>query len=262
MTQMGWNDYEPLWAGSAPPVPQVPKNRVGRVLRQIWWTSVPVWSLGLLSCVPFLAFAVIQRSKRDWAVFAAYLAATVALITAVGLVSTDSGWYGVVGVLLIALGTCAAIHACILFRPGRAQSARVSAGRQRNREAVQVARSRIERRNDARRVVQTNPVLARELRIGRPDMLRDYDDGGLVDVNRVPGAVLAPELGLMPDEVRNVLAARANLGRFASVDELCDVTGLSPRRVDELRDLMIFTLESVWVIAVTHDRLASDGVTK
>jgi DNA uptake protein ComE-like DNA-binding protein len=106
---------------------------------------------------------------------------------------------------------------------------------------VQVARSRIERRYDARRVLQTNPVLARELRIGRPDLLRDYDDGGLVDVNRVPGAVLAAELGLMPDEVTNVLAARAKLGRFASVDELCDVTGLSPRRVDELRDLMIFT---------------------
>lgn len=194
-----------------------------------------------LSCVPFLAFAVIQRSKRDWAVFAAYLAATVALITAVGLVNTDSGWYGVVAVLLIALGTCAAIHACILFRPGRAQSLSVSAGRQRNQEAMQVARSRIERRNDARRVVQTNPVLARELRIGRPDLLRDYDDGGLVDANRVPGAVLAAELGLMPDEVTNVLAARAKLGRFASLDELCDVTGLSPRRVDELRDLMIFT---------------------
>ncbi len=182
-----------------------------------------------------------QRSKRDWAVFAAYLAATVALITAMGLVNTDSSWYDVVGVLLIALGTSAAIHACILFHPGRAQSPRVSAGRHRNQEAMQVARSRIEHRNDARRVVQTNPVLARELRIGRPDLLRDYDDGGLVDVNRVPGAVLAAELGLMPDEVRNVLAARAKLGRFASVDELCDVTGLSPRRVDELRDLMIFT---------------------
>jgi hypothetical protein len=95
--------------------------------------------------------------------------------------------------------------------------------------------------NDARRVVQTHPVLARELRIGRPDLLRDYDNGGLVDINRVPGAVLAAQLGLMPDEVTNVLPARAKLGRFAGVDELCDVTALSPRQADELRDLMIFT---------------------
>ena len=42
-------------------------------------------------------------------------------------------------------------------------------------------------------------------------------------------------------EVTNVLMARDKLGKFASADELCDVTGLSPRRVDELHDLMIFT---------------------
>lgn len=241
MAQMGWNDHEPLWAGSASAVPPVPKNRVGGVLRQIWWTSVPIWSAGLLAFVPFLAFAVIERRKRDWAVFATYLAATAALITTVGLVNVDNGWGAAVGGLVIALITCAAIHACVLFRPGRAQSPKVSAGRHRNQEAVQVARSRIERRNDARRMVYTDPVLARELRIGRPDLPRDYDDGGLVDVNRVPGDVLAAQLGLMPEEVTNVLMARDKLGKFASADELCDVTGLSPRRVDELHDLMIFT---------------------
>jgi hypothetical protein len=191
--------------------------------------------------VPFLAFAVIQRKKRDWVVFAAYLAVTVALFIVGGLVNTDSGWNEAIGGLVVALGICAAIHACILFRPGRAQPPRVSAGRQRNEEAVQVARSRIERRNDARRMVQTNPVLAWELRIGRPDLPREYDDGGLVDVNRVHSAVLAAQLGLSPEEATNVLVARDKLGRFANADELCDVTQLSPRRLDELRDLMIFT---------------------
>ena len=34
-------------------------------------------------------------------------------------------------------------------------------------------------------------MLARELRIGRPDLPRQYDDGGLVDVNNVPVGVLA-----------------------------------------------------------------------
>ena len=38
-----------------------------------------------------------------------------------------------------------------------------------------------------------------------------------------------------------VLAARTNLGRFTSADELCAYTQLSPERVDELRELMIFT---------------------
>jgi DNA uptake protein ComE-like DNA-binding protein len=41
--------------------------------------------------------------------------------------------------------------------------------------------------------------------------------------------------------VTDVLAARDRLGRFSSADELCAYTQLSPERVDELRDLMIFT---------------------
>jgi hypothetical protein len=232
------NDDE---SASAVPTSQTPGKRSGRVLRQIWWTSVPIWSLCLLSCVPFLAFAVIQRRKRDWAVFAAYLAVTVALITAAGVVNSDSGWAGVVGVLYIALGICAAIHACILFRPGRAQPSRADAAWRRNQEMMQGARNRIERRNHARQIVQTDPALARELRIGRPDLPREYDDGGLVDVNRVPGAVLAAQLGLTQQEVTNVIAARDKLGRFTSADDLRDQEALSPGRVDELRDLMILS---------------------
>jgi hypothetical protein len=34
------------------------------------------------------------------------------------------------------------------------------------------------------------PVLARELRIGRPDVPRQFDDGGLVDLNHAPVPVL------------------------------------------------------------------------
>jgi hypothetical protein len=37
-----------------------------------------------------------------------------------------------------------------------------------------------------------------------------------------------------------VLAAHDKLGQFASADELCAYTELSPDRVDELRDLMLF----------------------
>jgi DNA uptake protein ComE-like DNA-binding protein len=112
---------------------------------------------------------------------------------------------------------------------------------QRNRAAVAQAQSRIERRKDARHLVKSNPDLARDLRIGRPDLPREYDDGGLVDVNHVPGAVLAGQLGLSPAEVTDVLAARDKLGKFTSADELCAYTALAPDRVDELRELMLFS---------------------
>jgi hypothetical protein len=233
--------------------PAPPVRRAGAVVRQVLWASVPVWSFGFLSFVPFLANAVIRRRKADWAVFAAYLAATVGLIvTAATVGSSNGGGSAAFGGFIIALAGCAAVHAAIVFRPGAAPTAPGAAVadapvagapvgvRQHNQDAIAEAKSRIERRKQARRLVETDPALARDLHIGRPDLARDYDDGGLVDVNHVPAAVLAADLDLTPDEVTDVIAARDKLGKFTSADEVCAYTDLSPDRVDELRDLMIF----------------------
>ena len=214
MTPERWNDRD-----------AARRARTRATLRQVWWASIPVWSIGFLSFVPFLAYAVIQRSGKAWAVFAAYLAATVAMI--------------------VALAGCAAVNAAVLFRPSRAvaplgPAAAALDPRQRNQQALAAARDRIERRKDARHLLQHDPDLAREMRIGRPDLPRDYDDGGLVDVNHVPGTVLETQLGLTSGEVDDVLAARDKLGKFTSADELCAYTELPPDRVDELRELMIF----------------------
>jgi hypothetical protein len=235
MTPAGWNGRQP-----------VRRPRSGLSGRQVLWASVPIWSISFLSFVPFLAYAISRGGKRNWAVFGAYLAATVGMFVALGAAGSSGGGSTAVGGYIIALAGCAAVHAAVLFRPGRdvppgsgpAPSPNV---RQSNQAAVAQARDRIERRKDARHLVATNPALARDLMIGRPDLPRGYDDGGLVDVNHVPGAVLGSGLGLTADEVTGVLAARNNLGRFTSADELCAYTQLSPERVDELRELMIFT---------------------
>jgi hypothetical protein len=230
--------------------PRAPVRRAAPVVRQVLWASVPVFSFGFLSFVPFLANAIIRRRKADWAVFAAYLAATVGLIVTAGTVgSGNGGGSAAFGGFIIALAGAAAVHAAIVFRPGRAPAAPVAAApagtgpgaRQHNRDAIAEAKSRIERRKEARRLAETDPALARDLHIGRPDLARDYDDGGLVDVNHVPGAVLAAELGLTPGEVTDVIAARDKLGKFTSADEVCAYTDLAPDRVDELRDRMIFS---------------------
>ena len=232
-----------------------PRRRSSPVLRQVAWASIPIWSIGFLSFVPFLGFAVINRRRRDWVVFGVYLAATIAMIVSLGAVNSSSGAGAAVGGFIVALAGCAAVHTAGLFRPGREQAA-VPAGaptgapagalagpaslEQANREAVARAKSRLERRKEARRMVAAQPDLARDLKIGRPDLPRDYDDGGLVDVNHVPSAVLSAQLGLTPAEATDVLTARERLGRFTSADELCAYTQLSPDRVDELRDFMVF----------------------
>ncbi|MGH3191335.1 MAG: hypothetical protein ACRDPY_34300 [Streptosporangiaceae bacterium] len=233
MTPERWNDRD-----------AERRARTRKALRQVWWALIPVWSIGFLSFAPFLAYALIQRRRKDWAVFAAYLAATVAIFVALGAVNPSSGAGAAVGGFIVALAGCAAVHAAVLFRPSRAVAplgpAMPLGPRQRNQQALAAARDRIERRKEARQLLARDPGLAREMRIGRPDLQRDYDDGGLIDVNHVPPAVLAAKLGLAQGEVTDVLAARDKLGRFASADELCAYTELRPDRVDELRDLMIF----------------------
>jgi hypothetical protein len=121
--------------------------------------------------------------------------------------------------------------------------------RQRNQAAVAAAKNKLERRKEARHLVATNPALARDLKIGRPDLPREYDDGGLVDVNHVPVGVFSSGLGLTPIEARDVLAARDKLGRFVSAEGNMRVHPALPRprgRAPRPDDLHL----SGWV----HDR--------
>ena len=104
------------------------------------------------------------------------------------------------------------------------------------------AKDKLERRKEARHLLASNPALARDLKIGRPDLPRDYDDGGLVDVSHVPVGVSRPVgLGLTPIEARDVVAARDKAGPVSQRGGSVRVHQLSPDRVGELRDLMIFT---------------------
>ncbi|MFI2710029.1 hypothetical protein ACH495_07855 [Micromonospora sp. NPDC018662] len=50
------------------------------------------------------------------------------------------------------------------------------------------ATARRQRREHARYLLHHYPSARGELRIGRPDRPRAYDDGGLVDVNSVPAS--------------------------------------------------------------------------
>ena len=71
---------------------------------------MPVWSIGFLSPVPFLVYAIIHRERRNWLVFAGYLAATVVMVVALGAAGSNSAATAGVGGFIIALAGCAATH--------------------------------------------------------------------------------------------------------------------------------------------------------
>jgi DNA uptake protein ComE-like DNA-binding protein len=230
-----------------PGPPSPPSSRLeggrwrGRV-RQLAWASVPVWSLGALAFAPFLRLAFARRKAKDWGVFAAYLAAVVVEIVLVSVTGSEDAGSAAAGGVAIALMGLAAVHAFIAFRPATdvlADAVRLSPS-QPSQQALAMAQARMQRRKEARELAQANPVLARELRIGRPDLPRQYDDGGLVDVNHVPAEILTSVLELTPQEATAVATARTQLGRFTSPEELSAYAQLAPDRVDALRDLLWF----------------------
>jgi hypothetical protein len=204
---------------------------------------MPLWSLGLLAFGPFLWLALTRRRRADRVVVIAYMAASA---TAVGLVSLavtgDANAGGAGGGLLFGLMFVGAGHALVACRPPRRDGSGrpVLSKTRRNVLAVSGAEDRMNVRNKARKLARKDPALARELRIGRPDLPREYDDGGLVDVNHVPAAVLVSHLKLTAQQAAKVASVRDEIGRFDGPTDLEAYAGLPPERVDELSDLMIF----------------------
>lgn len=204
---------------------------------------MPVWSLGLLAFGPFLWLALTRRRRSDRVIVTVYVATSA---TAVWLVSLQAAVGANVGTagggLLVGLMFVGAVHALVACRPGR----RDSSGRpvpsrvDRNVLAMSGAEDRMNMRGKARKLAQKDPALARELRIGRPDLPREYDDGGLVDVNHVPAAVLVSHLKLTPEQAATVVSVRDKIDRFDGRADLESFAGLPPELVDEISDLMIF----------------------
>ncbi len=205
---------------------------------QLAWALVPLLTLGMLAFVPFVRLALARRRPVDWVVCGSYLAADIGTLVLVSVTKSDSTGATLAGGFALLLAGLGTVHTLVAFRPAGGGLAAPPADP--NRLAVENAEKRMRRRQQARKLIKDNPVLAGELKIGRPDLRRSYDDGGLVDVNHVPATVLASQLGLAPAEVSAVIAARDRLGSFASAEELSVYAELPPGRIDGLRDWMLF----------------------
>ena len=210
-----------------PPRPTRTRRSFGTIL----WALIPLLSLGLLTPVPFAHAAVRLGERRLWVVTAVYAIGSLLLI--VGAFLPEGGWGDALfGTLVLVLMTAGTTHALLLrgrvFAPPPIQP------------AMAAALTAKQRRKDARAIAARDVALARELCIGRPDLPRQFDDGGLVDVNHVPAQVLVDRLALSSAQAGQVVEARDRLGGFAGPEELIAFTELTPDTVDDLRDRLLF----------------------
>ena len=91
-----------------------------------------------------------------------------------------------------------------------------------------------------RDVAERMPDEARELRIGRPDLQRAINDGGLVDVNSASSQLLGKALSLKEPEVRSLLLVRTARGRFADLADLERSADLRSETVRRASDYLVF----------------------
>jgi hypothetical protein len=208
-----------------------------------WWFLVPLLTCGLGTFVMVVVGGVRLRSRRTIIAAFGYLALTI--VFAVGVQFTEPDKTGLIDVLVLPvflvnwLGGTA--HAAVLSSRVRNLVPAPPPIPRMVDPAIAAAQWRMNRRMEARQILATNAVLAAELRIGRPDLMRQYDDGGLVDVNHVPAKALTGTLDLPPAVAAAVVSERDRLGGFSSPDELvvyCD--GVTPERLAVIRDRLIF----------------------
>lgn len=219
------------------------------ILRRFLWATVPLWSLGMLAWIPFFRRALSVQRRRAWWVTAVYLILAVAEITFASLggdgpnpTPAQNAFSSACGFLALFLMGGGAIHTWVAFRPALAYSAvpALPASPEPEDKPLETAMLARQHRIDAQRIVEVDPALARDLRIGRPDLARVYDDGGLVDVNHVSADLLVSVLNWTPDEAADVVVTRESLGGFSSAAELIAYTALDPGRVDGVADLIVF----------------------
>ena len=224
--------------GSADLTPRGSGQGLRRVLSFVW-ALLPVLSYGYLAPIPIIHAAVKLRTWTLWAAAALYTAAEIVWWSATMTVTDEPvdpaelsdppGWIFLVLLGLIVVPTAHAF----------AVRGRVFAPRPQDPALVAALQAR-QRRQEARAIATRDVYLARELRIGRPDLPRQFDDGGLVDLNHAPVPVMVQLLGLSEVDAAKVVEARDRIGGFSSAEEVIAYTELSPSLVDGIRERLVF----------------------
>ncbi|THV40789.1 ComEA family DNA-binding protein [Glycomyces buryatensis] len=212
-------------------------SRSGTIL----WALLPLLTCGLGTPI---AFAIALSRRRTTNTLIGLIVYSATLIAACGIMGSfgDQAPSGVdaMNIAFIGLGTLGATGHLFVIRPSvweKPARPQVPVARLEGTEVVDRARHL---REQARRTVDADPMLAKRLGIGRPDLPRQFDDGGLVDLNHAPAHVLAGLPGVTITSARQIQDWVARSGPFGSLGEVLLVIEISPTFEHHLREYVVF----------------------
>ncbi|MBB4742694.1 hypothetical protein BJY16_006153 [Actinoplanes octamycinicus] len=224
------------------PLRPAPPPPLARYLQTQWWFLVPLLSAGLATFVMVLYGGYRLKSKLHMAVAVGYLIEVIGYIVGVDAFIVDSRPYNLVVGCHVLVWTIGTGHVVFLQRLVRNRGANepppVPATPSGNTLALAQAAARAQRRREAQELVVQNPVAAFELKVGRPDVPnRQFDDGGLIDINHVPAEWLVHGLEITPEQALQIVEVRQQRGGFLVPDEVmlhCPL--IQPARFELIRD--------------------------
>ncbi|WIM97535.1 BTAD domain-containing putative transcriptional regulator [Actinoplanes oblitus] len=202
-----------------PPATLAPPSGHPRWLEIAAAAAAPFLTCGVAAWVYFL-YAAIQRGRwYHYAVAGLYLVALPWIVMWFEIdpspidSETTTAAEGVAVMSWLALWLGSTVHGIILaVHGGDTRSART-------------------RREMARRFAALDPAAAAQAGIGRPDLIRYLDDGGLVDLNNAPPEVLARVPGIGPAEAHRIGLDRHYTGPYRQPADLVTRGLLTPRRL-------------------------------
>lgn len=213
------------------------------VLKGRWYYLATICSMGLLAWLPFVhAASHLRRRSVSRLVWRYAVAAVVILILLVAAPTDErgeiaAGWGDAfAGAALLAIMATMGVG-CVQ----QAQLRREIYGGAPPPEqdvldpALASALEARQRRANAREIAERDPLLARDLKIGRPDLPRSFDDGGLVDLNSAPAEVVAETCGLSRATAEHLVAARPP-GGFLAVNDVFSLAEIPVSAWDIVRD--------------------------
>lgn len=106
-------------------------------------------------------------------------------------------------------------------------------------DPVREARGRLAQRERARQLVRSEPEIARELGVGRPDV-SGAEHMGVVDINHASAEALEQLPGVDAALAQRLVAVREEVCGFASAEEAGAVLDLDPHTVERLSRRAVF----------------------
>lgn len=190
-----------------------------------WYYLLVALSVGFLAPVAFAHAATRLRSVAAWVWPVVYVVAMVLIASLnsseIAAEEAERPTTNLGGILIIAYMVVAMVHLTYLRRKIWPREPRPQPAAAPPDPAVAAALAARARRQEARQIVETDRALARELRIGRPDLARTYDDGGLVDLNACAAEVIAKYCDIDAGSAQRIVDARQARGvPFVSVDDV------------------------------------------